>query len=492
MKKNSLYDLLTNPYVILVLLLILCIFNSLFLSINYDEHLWSYIGRIWNRHGIPPYVGAVENKTPGIFILYAISDFLLEGNIFFIRFIGVFSTLFSAWLLYKICLKLYDKLAGIFCMILFGLSTCWYLLDGYCFSHPEVFMVLFSVLALYFILKSNNIESMKPYLFLAGMSIGMAISFKQIALTTFLALILFFLLYTANGFLLKNKIRGVFLFLLGCLASMALSYLILCFNGVSLYDYFEGAWLILLNSGSKAPNFKVHIDNFWNNLIASKFVIFYLFIALFFFQKQLQQKPFFWGIVLFFVLDFVGVNASGYYYGHQIKQVIPSLSIIAGIVMSNLKTNNFYLKMINPKLSIYIIVILFFPYKQTYLTTKYLLNPPDSSSKELSSWIRDNTNEADFIYILGGDEKLVDALSESGRVSSSKYFNSIFITEDKYRKVIYSDLVSKPPKVILKLVNDSIYVHQVYGSEIEGFLKKEYNFYEIINGIEIYKLNRKG
>jgi len=213
---------------------------------------------------------------------------------------------------------------------------------------------------------------------------------------------------------------------------------------------------------------------------------------LLFFQKQLQQKPFFWGIVLFFVLDFVGVNASGYYYGHQIKQVIPSLSIIAGIVMSNLKTNNFYLKMINPKLSIYIIVILFFPYKQTYLTTKYLLNPPDSSSKELSSWIRDNTNEADFIYILGGDEKLVDALSESGRVSSSKYFNSIFITEDKYRKVIYSDLVSKPPKVILKLVNDSIYVHQVYGSEIEGFLKKEYNFYEIINGIEIYKLNRKG
>ena len=85
MKKNSIYNLLINPSAILVFLFVIFVFNSLIPLLNYDEYLWSYIGRIWNRNGIPPYIGAVENKTPGIFIVYAVSDFLFESNIFFIR-----------------------------------------------------------------------------------------------------------------------------------------------------------------------------------------------------------------------------------------------------------------------------------------------------------------------------------------------------------------------------------------------------------------------
>ena len=490
MRKNNFYTLLTNPFVILALLLVLFVFNSFDPLQNYDENLWSYIGRIWNRNGIPPYTGAVENKTPGIFFLYAVSDFLFESNILFIRLIGVISTLISTWALYKICVKLHTKLAGVFCMYIFGLSMNWYLFCGSYFAHTEVFMIMFSIIGFYLIMKCRDIENMKWYLFLGGVSVGIAISFKQIAITTFLALILFFLMYSVIGFSIKDKLKGIVFLFLGCLTSISLSYFILYFNDVSFYDYFEGAWLILLNSGSKAPNFKAYFDNFWNHLIVTKFIIFYLFIVLFLFQKELQKKPFFLAVILWFALDFVGVIASGYFYGHQIKQVIPSLSIMAGIVMSNLTVNNFYLKSINPKLIIYIIVILFFPYRQTYLTTKFLFKPLDSSSKDMGAWIRDNTNETDFIYILGSDEKLVSSLLESGRVSSSKYFNSIFITEEKHREIVYSDLLRKTPEIILKLKNDSVDVDQVYGNQIKEFLENEYVFFDKISDLEIYKLNR--
>ncbi|MGK0253195.1 MAG: hypothetical protein ACI9OE_000657 [Mariniflexile sp.] len=492
MKKNSVYDLLINPYAILVFLLILFVFNSLNLLLSYDEYLWSYIGRIWNRNGIPPYVGAVENKTPGIFFLYAISDFLFKGNIFFTRITGVIATLFSTWYLFKICSKLHSKLAGVFCMYVFGLTTCWDILDGSYFAHTEVFMVLFSILGFYYIIQLENDKKINQNIFLAGLCIGISISFKQIALTTFVAILVFFLVFTGNRFSIKNKVKWLVLYFLGSLTSISISFLILYFHNVTFHDYLNGAWIILMNSGSKVLDIKTHLSNFHNKLIISRFLIFYFFILLFLFQKEFRAKPFFWGIILWFVLDFAGVNASGNYYGHQIKQVIPALAIIVGIVMSNLVTNNFYLKRIETKqvIIIFIIVIFFFPYKQSYVTLKSFLNTPDSTSEEMGNWIKDHTSKEDYIYLMGGDYKLVSALLASDRVSSSKYFNSIFITDDKQRKVVYSDLMEKTPKFILKIENDSVYVNQVYGSQIEEFLKIKYYLFAKSNGLEIYKLNK--
>lgn len=492
MKKNSIYNALTNPYVLLIFLFVVFLFNSLNPLISYDENLWSYVGRIWNRNNIPPYIGAVENKTPGVFFLFVISDYFFQGSIFFVRTIGVFATLLSAFLLYKICTRLHSKLAGVFCMLVFGLSMCWLLLDGSYFAHTEVFMVLFSVISFYFIEKSKDLNKIVQYMFLGGIFIGIGISFKQIALTTVFGLILFFLVYSADGFKLKNKIKGVFLFFLGCITSISILQLILYFSGVSFSDYFEGAWLILLNSGSKAT-FKTHVYNLWKALIASRFIIYYLFILLFWFQKKSIPKILFWGLILWFVFDFIGVNASGYYYGHQIKQVMPSLSIITGIVISNLIKRNFYFKRLNTKpiFYIFLIVVLWFPYRQTYRTVKFLIKSPYSPSKEIGYWVRDNTNENDYVYILGADEKLISTLFWSDRVSSSKYFNSIFINEEKHRNVIYSDLIKKTPKIILKSKNDSSYIHQVYGSKIEDFIESNYTFNKNDSGIEIFYLNIK-
>ncbi len=95
-----------------------------------DEGIWSYIGRIWSKNSIPPYVGAIENKTPGIFELYAISNILFGINIFFVRGLGILSIVLSSIVVFFIGRKLHSPLAGIFGMYVFGLTMTWDLLDG--------------------------------------------------------------------------------------------------------------------------------------------------------------------------------------------------------------------------------------------------------------------------------------------------------------------------------------------------------------------------
>ena len=85
MRKNKVFHIVLNPVFAIAFLFVLFIITSINLDANYDESLWMYIGNIWSDKGIPPYLGAVENKPPGIFILFAISSYLTSSNIFFVR-----------------------------------------------------------------------------------------------------------------------------------------------------------------------------------------------------------------------------------------------------------------------------------------------------------------------------------------------------------------------------------------------------------------------
>ncbi len=87
MRKNSTLSL-KDPVVAGVILFFILIFVALHPYMAYDEALWSYIGRIWSNNGLPPYTESVENKTPGIFMLHAISERIAIGNYLFVRIIG--------------------------------------------------------------------------------------------------------------------------------------------------------------------------------------------------------------------------------------------------------------------------------------------------------------------------------------------------------------------------------------------------------------------
>ena len=443
MKRNSLY--ITNQYILLLFLsfvLLLVVGNG---HTGGDEGSWGYIGRVWSENNLPPYVGTVENKTPGIFELFALSNILFGVNVFFVRIIGGIAILITSLTVYSIGKKLHSHFAGIFSMAIFGLTMSWYLLNGPETAQTETFMVLFSTVSFYFVVKGKESLKWMLWIFLSGLSIGFAIAFKQIALTSAAALSIFFLLYFESIVTNSKKIAGLLILGSGAVVATFISVIPLLLSHVSLTDYFNGAWLILLKPGSSAPAM-LRVEECLNIFLNSRLVVFYPFIGLIIWQSELLKNKYFMGLMVWLLFDFVGVNASGYYYGHQIKQLIPSLAVIIGIGLSNALSQQSREKSEMPSYAavmVLFIIVLFFPYQQVITNGYKATRGYVDDKKELGIWLKEHTNKNDYVYIDSRDGII---LSYSERVSSSKYFDMIFVTSTIESDQLLSDLENKPPR----------------------------------------------
>ena len=70
----------------------------------------------------------------------------------------------------------------------------------------------------------------------------------------------------------------------------------------------------------------------------------------------------------------------------------------------------------------------FFPLRQVYRVTNMLFNDNLEINEKAGDWIEEHTKTSEYIFIVGSDYNLIQALSTSKRQSSSKYFNDIFIS----------------------------------------------------------------
>jgi 4-amino-4-deoxy-L-arabinose transferase-like glycosyltransferase len=306
-------DLHNNPYrlgthidfivIIIFFLLLIASFNE---GMGNDEGMWNYIGRLW-VNGIPPYTGAVDGKPPGIFMLFAISNFLFGVNFWFPRILGILAMVITSMLIYLIGRRLYNPLCGTLAMIIFGLTMAWELMDGAYAAQIESFMILFVVLAFFSLIKPQTTKESRSYLisiFTSGFFMGLAIAFKQIAIFSAVALILFF--FNLNNRFNRNIWRDLLILFAGTMFSIYISLVPLLLSGVTIADYWREAWLILVQEGSRqgAMNTSIgsRIANFFHTWRHSEMLLFYPLILLFIIQRKRiidNNIPFF---VLFFVL----------------------------------------------------------------------------------------------------------------------------------------------------------------------------------------------
>jgi hypothetical protein len=136
-------------------------------------------------NGATPYVDFQDPKPPLIYFTLTLPLLLGQKFLAGMLLIGI-CDLASATLVMAIGWKLYGRFAGTVAGLLFILNIGW--AQGY-FVMTEPFTVLFILLATYFALCST-----KRHYFIAGLSLGVAIGFKQYALIALPLLLLAFYL----------------------------------------------------------------------------------------------------------------------------------------------------------------------------------------------------------------------------------------------------------------------------------------------------------
>ncbi|HEX2949353.1 MAG TPA: glycosyltransferase family 39 protein, partial [Armatimonadota bacterium] len=241
--------------VLLVLLLVRAFATSPFIC---DEGIWNYVANAWLHLGLPPYTGALENKAPGIFYLFGLSNVLFGLNFWFTRVLADVLMVLTGVLLYAIAKRLRGHNTAMLTYVLYGLTSSTDVMAGQLPSETETFMLTFTVLAAYGIIKAMDAGTKKRYIwtmFLAGASLGCAITFKQIAILSCFGLFLFYLSLNMpyrKGF--GTIIRDCSLIVCGLLAVTAVSVIPVLLSHVKLAAYLDGAWLILLEPGSSAAN----------------------------------------------------------------------------------------------------------------------------------------------------------------------------------------------------------------------------------------------
>lgn len=483
-----------TPWVIGLATAVLLAILSIPAPMGNDEGQWSYIARVWVENGLPPYVSAIENKTPGVFELFAVSHMLFGTTAAPVRALGILALVATSVLVYRIVEELAGGLGAVVAMTTFGLTMGWGLMDVTTMAHTESFMVFFSTLPILLLIRAfrNPHCRFQWRAFFCGLSLGLAIHFKQIAVFSVLGWLGLLFVGTARHITWKRKVVAALVAGVGAVSALTVATLPLFLSGATFNDYLEGAWLILFNKGSSfsvAANSNssasaaiqclgARLGGFLATYTASRIVLFYPFLLLLICNRELRRNRLFLGIVIWGVCEFIGSNASGYYYGHQLKQAVPALAIVLGVVLGQ------HLRDIMPwpngKRSgamwlLALLIVLWFPYdsacNQLRLAAKRL---PDTY-RDLGVWLGDHSDSGDYVYVAGEMGSAV--LSQSGRLSSSRHFNTIFITTEAAEQEVLRDLAEKPPVCILMstaveaghLKRLADYVHRNYkASETKG------------------------
>src|SRR6202012_5875150 len=99
-------------------------------AFSQEEAMWHYIGRNWFRHGLVPYRGGADNKSPLFYVIFGLSDYLFGVNYWFPRVLGTIVQSMGIFYVSKIAKQIYGKQAELLAGSFYGLSVLWHGADG--------------------------------------------------------------------------------------------------------------------------------------------------------------------------------------------------------------------------------------------------------------------------------------------------------------------------------------------------------------------------
>jgi hypothetical protein len=265
-------------------------------------------------------------------------------------------------------------------------------------------------------------------------------------------------------------------------------------NGVTLQDYWSRAWGVLLHQTSQLSltDRVIRFVRAWTSL---PFAVLFLFLIYYAKKKnQLRSIGVPFGCLLFWLgCDFVAASSSNL-FGHQLKQVLPPLALIAGIGISVFAQIFAYG---NPAKAarvaaciFFVITILWLPYDEITSGIAYCLPYPPRSANDLQNdrhrlladYLNRNTSPDETAYLWEPWSHAI--LLNAQRRASSRYFNTYLRFSPDFETVLREDFARRPPKYIV--INESIFPPPAYVSDL---VAREYISAVYIGNLHVFRRN---
>jgi hypothetical protein len=448
MGRRSL-ELVTGALVVLALLV-----AARDKQIGIDEAIWTYVARVWVEDGVPPYQGPVENKPPGIFYVFALSQALTGPGYMVPRLLAVAAIAGCCLALYGIGRRLGDRLTGSMAALVCGLAMASQAVRGREPAMTESYMVGCTALAILLVVMAapRAPRARRWPMLAAGLALGGGLAFKQVAGASALAVAALAWMLTPSG---DRRVArwgaDMMLAVAGALLATAISLAPLLVAGVSLAEYWQGAWLLLFDPGSGLTGLGPRLQRLWGKMAHPLSTLTVLFGAFLLCRRPLVARNVAWGaIAVWSAFEWLGVSASGYFFAHQFRQVVPVLSLAAG-VLASLAVSALGRWRLGPTTApgvmVALVALAMIPQQPVLdVVTGRAPRPAYAPHGEVGAWVRDHTRPGDLVFpvVFGG---IVQAVSE--RRSPSRYFNDHFLKTPAARAEALGDLARRPPRMIV-------------------------------------------
>lgn len=469
---------------IIILLTLIQLFITLFsncFSMSQDEAMWHYIGRNWFRYSLVPYKGGVDNKSPLFYAIFGLSDSLFGINYWFTRVIGTGIQSVGIWFVYKMTRQMAGARAGILAISFYGLSEMWHGADGRYVSFTETYEITFLIISFYFLTNFQN----KKNAFLGGFIAAIGLGFRLSAICSAVALFLISL---------RRPLNFAIIFWLGFLVGIASLATMCILAGIDLHEIFVYALADNFGAGSTTDHsFLWRMSQFFNMFFYAEIILFYPLVVFYLSLKQRVNWLLTW---LFFA--FLGINVIGNYARVDIKELLPALSVIAGLSIDHLINFNIISfrqamlmiwicispKLLEPFVNLKKIFSRDFQKAEVFCHDPYI-QPDEYANKLLGYWVKANSIPNQKVFVAGYGAQ-VQVYSE--RLSPTIYFNA---TQTKLAKTrFFNDLnTNKPAMVLIPLFPEyKLYIDADLRRFVDQLVAKHYVLFGCMFNYKVYKL----
>ncbi len=499
----------------LVLLFVILVFTWV-LRMNFwdqpfemDEGLHAYMG--WGMlEGLVPFRDMYNTKPPGIYVLHSLLFLVVEPTALNIKVFATIYTLGTVFAVFFVARKLAGEKVGLFAALLFGIFSSGPNIQGGGVN-TEIFMVLPYTLAALSLIDAVKTGRQQSY-FLTGLWTGLACTIKQVAVVN--------LFWVASYLIVRIWRERSWQALARTLTDGAWVVLgvVVPWLPFLLYFYFHDAlsnfffWMVSANflyieDGYKQFPYIILLSR-TGDVLKENSLLWLLSMAAigWWWQNWRKARPVSSGgedrrwqleawalLAIWPVFSFLGVALGGRFFPHYYIQMIPTLSILAGMGLMVLSREigaiglSFFKRPVGVVVAgVFTWSLIFFIVTESPYYLKYdgvqvsyhqYETPVFSVTRYIGSYLRNQTQPEDHVYVWAVNPEINFYALRKSPSPILMHVDFDHFPWDPFEEVVQS-LRSRPPKYIVAMTGMSAfpglrdYVQSNYRAETNTELNK--------------------